>query len=558
VADIGDNFALRSTIDIYRIPEPSVSDTQAPVTTTISGAAKLTLAYPAADGPRDAESMFVDPLTRDVYIVTKRETPKRVYRAAYPQSTTGTTTLELVTSFASSTWLTAADISPDGNEILVRSAENTSGRLFTRPAGGSIKDAFDAGSISVPLRSEPQGEAIGFDPLGRGYYTTSEGSNQPIFYFNRTPPQGATSYWDNDGVAAGSYLATGAGLGGSGTWDTSSLKWYNGSADVPWLAGGDAVFWGAAGTVTLSNTQAANSVTFRTNGYTLASGALNLTGPAVSVDSSVTATINSAVKGVAGLTKSGGGTLRLTGFSTYEGGTSVVAGKLIVSNPAGSGTGTGDVVVNAGAALGGIGTIQGSATNGGIIGPGETFGTLHIGGNYTQTAGGRLEVELASVGSYDSLAITGSAALAGTLAVSLPGGFMPAAGNEFQIVTASSLGGTEFAPPELPPISAGLMWSLGYSANSVTLFVSLAGDFDRSGVVDAADYVWWRKFDGSPGSYSMWRNHFGLAAPTGASSTSSAVPEPAIQVVMLVATLAVLVTALRLRHLTTTIGIPGA
>ena len=85
---------------MYRVPEPVVSDVQSPVTTSLSGVAKFTFAYP--DGPRDAESMFVDPQTKDIYIVTKRENPHRVYRAAYPQATSGTTTLQYMTQFNSS------------------------------------------------------------------------------------------------------------------------------------------------------------------------------------------------------------------------------------------------------------------------------------------------------------------------------------------------------------------------------------------------------------------------------------------------------------------------
>src|SRR5213078_2683797 len=132
--------------------------------------------------------MFVDPLTRDIYIVTKFDAPKRVYRAAYPQSSSGTTTLELVTTFpTTSSWLTAADISPDGEQIIVRSTSTTSGRMYIRPPGGSIADAFASAPISIPLLSETQGEAIGFDAQGWGYYTTSEGASAPIHYFDHLP-----------------------------------------------------------------------------------------------------------------------------------------------------------------------------------------------------------------------------------------------------------------------------------------------------------------------------------------------------------------------------------
>lgn len=188
IGDIGDNLAIRPTISVYRVAEPEVSDTQPPATNSLSGASRLTFAYP--EGPRDAESLFVDPLTRDIYILTKREDPHRLYRAAYPQSTSGTTMLELVTTYTDPNWLTAADISPDGDEIIARATGSASGRMWVRPPGGTVGDALNSAPITIPLVADGQGEAIAFDPLGWGYYTTSEGTSRPIHYFNRLPTRG--------------------------------------------------------------------------------------------------------------------------------------------------------------------------------------------------------------------------------------------------------------------------------------------------------------------------------------------------------------------------------
>jgi T5SS/PEP-CTERM-associated repeat protein len=224
--DIGDNLAIRSTIAVYRIPEPPVIANQPPANVNLTGAAKLTFAYP--DGARDAESLLVDPLTRDIYIITKREaTNKRVYRAAYPQATIGTTTLQYITEFPSAYWLTGADISPDGNEIIVRGGETASARMFFRPPGGTVADAFASTPITIPLQSEAQGEAIGFDSQGWGYYTTSEGAGAPIDYFDRLPPHavwitttgsfGTASNWDIGAVPNGNYSAHfGSTASGSG------------------------------------------------------------------------------------------------------------------------------------------------------------------------------------------------------------------------------------------------------------------------------------------------------------------------------------------------------
>ena len=208
VGEIGDNNAVYPSVAIYRVPEPVASATQSPVTANLSGSVKFTFTYP--DGPRDADSMFVDPQTKDIYIISKRESPHHVYRAAYSQATDSYAGLVLATTFVDADWLTAGDISPDGSEIIVRGYPTTSGRMFVRSDGGTITDAFNTTPITIPVHSENQGEAIGFDPNGWGYYTTSEGSNQPIYYFNRQPHG---DFNHNGMVEAADYAVWRKGLG---------------------------------------------------------------------------------------------------------------------------------------------------------------------------------------------------------------------------------------------------------------------------------------------------------------------------------------------------------
>jgi hypothetical protein len=139
------------------------------------------LTYPG--GPRDAETLFVDPLTRDIYVVSKRDLLGRVYRAPWPQSTTGPTRLESV-AVLPWTLATAGDISPDGQEIIIRGMFNAS--LWMRPADGPLWQAFGQEQIGLPLADEPQGEAMAFDRTGRGYFTISEKANPHLYYFRRT------------------------------------------------------------------------------------------------------------------------------------------------------------------------------------------------------------------------------------------------------------------------------------------------------------------------------------------------------------------------------------
>jgi hypothetical protein len=72
-----------------------------------------------------------------------------------------------------------------------------------------------------------------------------------------------------------------------------------------------------------------------------------------------------------------------------------------------------------------------------------------------------------------------------------------------------------------------------------------AGDFNQDGTVDAADYVVWRKTDGTQEGYDAWRANFGQTVVAGGSPalmttgeppvTAPAVPEPATLMIACVA-----------------------
>ena len=44
----------------------------------------------------------------------------------------------------------------------------------------------------------------------------------------------ANLYWDNDATFTGNNISTGAGLGGTGSWDTTAQNWFNGTSDIAW------------------------------------------------------------------------------------------------------------------------------------------------------------------------------------------------------------------------------------------------------------------------------------------------------------------------------------
>lgn len=170
VADIGDNNASYETKRIHRVAEPTVDTGAGYVVGVLRNVETITYRYP--DGARDAECMMVDPLTRDLYVVSKREPDVRVYRAPWPQSTTETITLEYVATLDSISWVTAGDISSDGGEILIKNYAFV--YYWERHQEESIAEAFERRPMLLPYLQEPQGEAIAWLRDGSGYYTVSE------------------------------------------------------------------------------------------------------------------------------------------------------------------------------------------------------------------------------------------------------------------------------------------------------------------------------------------------------------------------------------------------
>ncbi|WP_159462722.1 autotransporter outer membrane beta-barrel domain-containing protein [Nitrosovibrio sp. Nv4] len=148
----------------------------------------------------------------------------------------------------------------------------------------------------------------------------------------------------------------GTGTGGSGTWDTSSLNWFNGTSFQAWKnpTFDNAVFKGTPGIVTLNATIAAHNITFSTSEYTINGGTLALGGaiPPTIIVNTPLAIINSTLAASNGLLKNGLGMLVLGADNnlSFSGVTRVILGTLRVDNANALGTSTAasDLVLNKG------------------------------------------------------------------------------------------------------------------------------------------------------------------------------------------------------------------
>lgn len=179
IGDVGDNSNTRDVKNIYRFPEPSN------ISSSIGVFDRIQFRYP--DGTFDAETILLDPLTRDLYIVTKWLPKARLYRLAYPQSTTQVITAEKVGEMTVGSDLTGGSISMIGTEIIVRGYSAI--YYWKRKPEENVGEVLlKTPTKNLPYQFEPQGEAVCFDKDNKGYFTISERNIAPsinLYFYAR-------------------------------------------------------------------------------------------------------------------------------------------------------------------------------------------------------------------------------------------------------------------------------------------------------------------------------------------------------------------------------------
>ncbi|MBK8818193.1 MAG: hypothetical protein IPN49_03540 [Saprospiraceae bacterium] len=142
IADIGDNDAKFKFVTLYQVFEPD----EIPMRDTIlSVSKKWTIKYP--DEQRDAETLMIDPVTHDLFILSKRDPEIFIYRVSFPYPIIDTIIAEK-TATLPFTQIVAGDISQDGKEILIKNYESV--YYFKRNQNETITDALQKCQLHYP------------------------------------------------------------------------------------------------------------------------------------------------------------------------------------------------------------------------------------------------------------------------------------------------------------------------------------------------------------------------------------------------------------------------
>jgi len=130
------------------------------------------------------------------------------------------------------------------------------------------------------------------------------------------------------------------------------------------------------------------------------------------------------------------------------------------------------VTVDEGGNLVGSGTV-GNLTNNGHVCPDLVTvpWNLQVNGNFTQSAMGNINVDIASASTYGQMQINGAANLSGDIFVSLQNGYTPAVGQLFPNIITANGGLIGTFNPNIISYPPNVTWQAVYTGNSVSLQV---------------------------------------------------------------------------------------
>ncbi|MCL7988825.1 hypothetical protein M8998_12820 [Sphingobacterium sp. lm-10] len=177
ISDTGDNAQRRAVSAVYRVEEPvyTAADFGQTIDLDRSMIQRYTFSYP--DGSKDVESMFVDPSTKDIYFVTKRDVLSRIYIMPFPYQEGAGNQTYFVGEFGFRE-ASAASLNLQADKLIVRNRQNLF--YWERNTNEAIWEMMSRTPQRLPYQGEVQGEAVCFDKYDN-YYTVSERAGLPQY-----------------------------------------------------------------------------------------------------------------------------------------------------------------------------------------------------------------------------------------------------------------------------------------------------------------------------------------------------------------------------------------
>lgn len=181
IADIGDNNAERNHVRIIRFEEPHLTN-DIKSSYVIGQTAILKIQYPG--GAKDAETLLVDPISKQLYIVSKREETANLYEIVHKNEFQKIQEAKFVGTMPMKK-IVGGDISADGKQIVLKNKKQV--YYWENSEKDAIKTMLNKAPKTIAAYiEEPQGESIGFDHLGKQFYTITETKKiknaEPILY----------------------------------------------------------------------------------------------------------------------------------------------------------------------------------------------------------------------------------------------------------------------------------------------------------------------------------------------------------------------------------------
>lgn len=200
VADVGDNDAKRGSVRLHLLAEPTAQELSPHGSVTVKPTYSLRVRY--EDGPHDCEAVAVDPVGEQIYLLSKRDEPARLYRlplASAPDIVTArfvTTVPKLegateVDFFLKGLlgrklhWPTAMDFRSDGRAVLVLTYG--AALVFERQGNDDWPAAFRREPLRLPFHGLRQAEGACFSADGRVVFVVSEGTADLVRYGHLSP-----------------------------------------------------------------------------------------------------------------------------------------------------------------------------------------------------------------------------------------------------------------------------------------------------------------------------------------------------------------------------------